>query len=50
MQNINKHNECFLIPSQITLNESDIINWKNTKVNIINNYFDTNLLTKIVLS
>ncbi|XP_025422490.1 centrosomal protein of 295 kDa-like [Sipha flava] len=31
IQNINKYNECFLIPSQVTLNESNIINWNVNK-------------------
>lgn len=27
-----KQNECFLIPSQVSLNESDIKNWNHNKV------------------
>ncbi|VVC24880.1 Hypothetical protein CINCED_3A003432 [Cinara cedri] len=30
-QSINQHNKCFLIPSQVTLNESNIMNWNNSK-------------------
>lgn len=30
-----KQNECFLIPSQITLNESNIMDWNPIKVNKI---------------
>lgn len=48
LKNVNKFNECFLIPSQVTLNESNIINQHNSKVNNIFNYFNINLLIKIV--
>lgn len=34
MQHVNKYNKCFLIPSQVTLNESNI-NCNNTKVSEI---------------
>lgn len=32
ISNVRKPNECFLIPSQVTLNESNIINWNCNKV------------------
>jgi len=31
-RNIKEHNECFFIPSQVTLNESNIINQNLNKV------------------